>query len=165
MTLDLARFYQACNPSKTLITGNPDDQKYYIDFSPVRGSNIIQELGRTIMRLSPDSPTCQLFTGHIGCGKSTELIRLKADLEQQGFHVVYFESSEDLDMADVDVTDILLAISRKVSESLEAISINLKPNYFAGLFKEISEIPPYPDRDLRGAVFGRHCQYHLPNQR
>ena len=140
MTLDLARFYQACNPSKTLIAGKPDDQKYYIDFSSVRGSNIIQELGRTITRLSPDAPTCQLFTGHIGCGKSTELIRLKADLERQGFHVVYFESSEDLDMADVDVTDILLAIARKVSASLEAIAINLKPYYFVSLFKEINEI-------------------------
>src|SRR3712207_1329236 len=63
--------------------------------------------------------TCELFTGHIGCGKSTELLRLKADLEQEGFHVVYFESSQDLEMGDVDIGDILLAIARRVSESLE----------------------------------------------
>jgi hypothetical protein len=143
MTLDLVKFYQACNPSP-LVMGNAEDRKYYIDFSSVRGGNIIKELGRTITRLSPDKPTCQLFTGHIGCGKSTELQRLKAELEQQGFHVVYFESSQVLEMADVDVTDILLAIARSVAESLEAIQIKLKPGYFANLFTDIAELLQTP---------------------
>jgi len=124
--------------------GNSEDRKYYIDFSSVRGGNIIKELGRTIARLSPDKPTCQLFTGHIGCGKSTELQRLKAELEQQGFHVVYFESSQVLEMADVDVTDILLAIARQVSDSLETVQIKLKPGYFVNLFREIGEILQTP---------------------
>jgi hypothetical protein len=139
MKLNLAKFFQACNPSKTLVVGKAEDRQYYIDFSKVRGGTIIEELGRTITRLSPDEPTCQLFTGHIGCGKSTELQRLKAELEHQKFHVVYFESSHSLDMADVDVTDILLAIAREVSQSLEAIKINLKPGYFQNLFTEIAE--------------------------
>lgn len=139
MYLDIERFFHACNPSKTLVIANAEDRKYYIDFSSVRGGKIIQELSRTITRLSPNQPTCQLFTGHIGCGKSTELLRLKAELEQQGFHVVYFESSQSLDMADVDVTDILLSIAREVSQSLETVKINLKPNYFLNLFVELSE--------------------------
>jgi hypothetical protein len=119
MTLDLRKFFQATNPSKTLAVENEEDQKYYIDFSPVRGGKIIEELKDNITFFSPDEPTCELFTGHIGCGKSTELLRLKADLEQEGFHVVYFESSQDLEMGDVDIGDILLAIARRVSESLE----------------------------------------------
>ncbi|PHM06011.1 hypothetical protein CK516_36730 [Nostoc sp. 'Peltigera malacea cyanobiont' DB3992] len=88
MKLDLVRFFQACNPSKALVVSKPEDRQYYIDFSKVRGAKIIEELGRTITRLSPEEPTCQLFTGHIGCGKSTELLRLKGELEQQGFHVI-----------------------------------------------------------------------------
>jgi hypothetical protein len=143
MMLDLGKFYQACNPTP-LVMGNAEDRKYYIDFSSVRGGNIIRELGRTITVLSPNKPTCQLFTGHIGCGKSTELQRLKADLEQQGFHVVYFESSQVLEMADVDVTDIMLAIARSVSESLEAVQIKLKPGYFANLFTDIAELLQTP---------------------
>jgi len=119
MTLDLRRFFQATNPSKTLAVENEDDRKYYIDFSSVRGGKIIEELKDNITFFSPDEPTCELFTGHIGCGKSTELLRLKADLEREGFHVVYFESSQDLEMGDVDIGDILLAIARRVSESLE----------------------------------------------
>ena len=143
MTLDLGTFYQACSPTP-LDMGNAEARKYYIDFSSVRGGNVIKELGRTIARLSPDKPTCQLFTGHIGCGKSTELQKLKAELEQQGFHAVYFESSQVLEMADVDITDILLAIARSVSESLEAIQIKLKPGYFANLFTDIAELLQTP---------------------
>ncbi|MEM9090324.1 MAG: ATP-binding protein [Cyanobacteria bacterium P01_F01_bin.53] len=139
MMLDLRHFYKACNPSKTLNTAKPGDRKMYIDFSNVRGSNVIRELERTITVLSGNEPTCQLFTGHIGCGKSTELLRLKYQLEKQDYHVVYFESSQDLDMADVDITDILLAITRQVSESLEKVDIFLKPTYFKKLFQEIVE--------------------------
>jgi AAA ATPase domain len=144
MKLHLLTFFKACNPSKTLIVGNPEDRQYYIDFSSVRGGRIIEALGRTIIRLSPDEPTCQLFTGHIGCGKSTELFRLKAQLEQQQFHVVYFESSKDLDMADVDISDILLSIARAVSESLEAIDIHLRPRKFAKLFTDIKDFLQTP---------------------
>jgi AAA ATPase domain len=144
MILNLPEFYKACNPSRTLDTANPIDQKYYIDFSSVRGSNIIRELERTITLLASEESTCQLFTGHIGCGKSTELLRLKNNLEGQGFHVVYFESSQDLDMADIDVTDILLAIARQVSSSLESIGVRLKPTYFTNLFSEVVDFLQTP---------------------
>ncbi len=120
MALDLQKFYQACNPSKTLVVSNPLDKHYYIDFASVRGGRIIEELKENITFFSPNEPTCELFTGHIGCGKSTELLRLKAELEGEGFHVVYFESSQDLELGDVDITDIMLAIARRVSESLES---------------------------------------------
>ncbi|MEM8545671.1 MAG: ATP-binding protein [Cyanobacteria bacterium P01_H01_bin.119] len=139
MQLSLPQFYQACNPSRALRLGG-DDQGYYIDFSSVRGGSLIQELGRTIAWLSPDRPTCQLFTGHVGCGKSTELMCLKAQLIKDSFHVVYFESSEDLDLADVDVTDILLAIARQVYDSLAACGIALELPYFQALFQSVGDI-------------------------
>ena len=144
MILDLQRFYDSCNPSKILVLENPEDRQYYIDFASVRGGKVVEALERTITRLSPDKPTCQLFTGHIGCGKSTELRRLEAELKQQGFHVIYFESTQDLDMADVDVTDILLAITRELSESLEVIGIKLRPGYFTNLFNDIADFLQTP---------------------
>ncbi len=145
MKLDLPRFYKACNPSKVLDMANDEDREYYIDFSSVRGGNIIRELGRTISLLSGDEPTCQLFTGHIGCGKSTELFRLKKDLEAEGYHVVYFESSHDLDMADVDITEILLSIARQVSESLEKINLCVEPKRgFRDLLKGAADLLQTP---------------------
>ncbi|MEA5464117.1 ATP-binding protein [Leptothoe sp. PORK10 BA2] len=91
------------------------------------------------MLLSPDEATTQLFTGNIGCGKSTELLRLKAQLEQQGFHVVYFESDRDLEMADVDISDILLMIAHQVVESLENDGVKLKPSALVNLFRNLAE--------------------------
>jgi hypothetical protein len=63
-----------------------------------------------------------------GCGKSTELLRLRAELEQDGFHVVYFESSEDLEMADVDIGDVLLAMARRISQSLDNLQLKGSTN-------------------------------------
>ena len=135
MPLDLARFYQAANPSRPLKIAQREDRRYYIDFSSVRGGDTVSEIGRTIVRLSPDEPMTQLFTGHIGCGKSTELFRLKGGLEQQNYHVVYFESDRDLEMADVDISDILLMIAHQVTEGLEPVGIRLRPTYLEKMFR------------------------------
>ena len=143
MKADLREFFRACNPSKVLKIDDAKDQLYYIDCAEIRGAEIIEELGKTIALMSPDS-TCQLFTGHIGSGKSTELLRLKIDLERQGFHVVYFESSQDLDMGDVDISDILLAIALRISKSLESSKINLQGGYFRNLLRECIEFLQTP---------------------
>ncbi|MBD2142970.1 AAA family ATPase [Anabaena sp. FACHB-1250] len=144
MLLNLERFYQACNPSRPLMIENLDDRSYYIDFASVRGGKIIEALLRTITRISPNTPTCQLFTGHLGCGKSTELLRLKAELEAQDFHVVYFESTHVLEMVDIDITDILLAIAGLVSKSMEAIKLRVQPTYFTKLFSEVVDFLQTP---------------------
>ena len=123
MTLDLIQFLRAANPGKTIDVSKPEQQKLYIDFASVRGGNAIEGLQENITIYYPDEPTCDLFTGHIGCGKSTELLRLKAQLEKEGFFVIYFTSSEDLEMADVDTSDVLLAIARRLSQSWEQFDL------------------------------------------
>ncbi|MEM9817939.1 MAG: P-loop NTPase fold protein, partial [Cyanobacteria bacterium P01_D01_bin.6] len=135
----LQNFYQASNPSRPI-----QDSRYYINFSDVRGGDIVEELARTIVYLSPEESTTQLLTGHIGSGKSTELLRLREELEQAGFHVVYFLSDNDLEISDVEVTDILLAVARQISASLEQAGINLKPTYFQRLFQNITETLQMP---------------------
>ncbi|AFY85411.1 P-loop NTPase fold protein [Oscillatoria acuminata] len=124
MTPDIRDFYRATEPGRALVYSNPEDRKYYIDFSPVRGGEIIDKLKNKITFFMPDDPTCALFTGHIGCGKSTELLRLKLELEKAGFHVVYFVSSDDLELMDVGIVDVLLAIASRISKSLETIQLN-----------------------------------------
>jgi hypothetical protein len=61
-------------------------------------------------------------------------MRLRTELEQEGFHVVYFESSEDLEMTDVDISDVLLAIARRVSQSLDKIALE-EPSRLNGLLQ------------------------------
>ncbi|NJK70128.1 MAG: AAA family ATPase [Microcoleus sp. CSU_2_2] len=155
MNLDFDKFCNACNPSHSLRLGNAEDRRYYIDFAEVRGSKIINVLKRTISRLSPDKPTCQLFTGHIGCGKSTELSRLQKELTDEGFHVVYFESTQDLDEMDLDLTDIMLAIARRVTQSLEEDKIALQPQGFRAFLKSSWEYLQTPvTLEAEGELFG-----------
>ncbi|RCJ26042.1 KAP family P-loop domain-containing protein [Nostoc minutum NIES-26] len=138
MGLDVSKFFQATQPAKTLNLQNDEEKRYYIDFSSVRGGQIVEELKDNITFLSPDEPTCNLFTGHIGCGKSTELLQLKAELEHEDFHVVYFESSDNLEMVDVDIADILLAIAARVSESLQPSTIE-QPKRLNTLLQEAEQ--------------------------
>ena len=42
--------------------------------------------------------------------------------------MVYFESSEDLELTDVDTVDVLLAIARRISQSLEIITLEASSN-------------------------------------
>jgi hypothetical protein len=58
----------------------PAGSPQYVDLTAVRGGNDVSiELGRRVCRA--DKPTCQLFSGHLGGGKSTELLRLKQELD------------------------------------------------------------------------------------
>ena len=77
--------------------------------------DIVSDLGRR-MRNS-NQMTYQLYTGHRGSGKSTELRRLQQSLEEHGFFVVYFEADEeDIDPQNVEYIDILLALHPPFSQ-------------------------------------------------
>jgi len=111
----LSDIYNAFEPVP-LAAGSP----MYVNCNKVRGGgDVLIELGKSI--LMSDRPTCQLYTGHRGGGKSTELLRLKQELEQKGCTVVYF-SAEDADVnpEDVEYTDILLACTRHLLEGVRA---------------------------------------------
>ena len=113
MTSDFAflkRLYNAFDPFRPLPAGDPA----YVDCTDVRGDgDILEAVGREI--LYSNRKTCQLYAGHRGAGKSTELLRLQQYLDEKGFFVVYFAADEeDIDPEDVQYTDILLACTRNI---------------------------------------------------
>lgn len=111
----ITQVYNAFKPSEPLKPGDPA----YVNCSEVRGNeDIFREIGRKIVR--SDQYTCQLYTGHRGAGKSTELLRLKEYLENHDCFVVYFGATEgDIDEQDAQYTDILLACTRHILEELK----------------------------------------------
>ncbi len=144
MALDPKVFFNACYPNKTLDVSKPEDKKFYIDFSPVRGATVIDDVISTIT-WADEKATCQLFTGHTGCGKSTELLRLKYLLEKENFHVVYFEINSVLNMYDVDISDIFIAVASKVMESLKPLEFEIKHEtglkpILKGLFELLKQV-------------------------
>lgn len=90
----------------------------YVNFEEVRGNwDVVRELGRKITRSK--EPTCQLYSGHRGVGKSTELLRLQEYLESQHYFVVYFAADDkDLEPQDADYAEILFACTRHLVESI-----------------------------------------------
>jgi hypothetical protein len=68
------------------------------------------------------------------------LLRLRDELEREGFFVVYFESSEDLEIADVEIADVLLTIARRIAQDLEKSQIQLHPTGFGKLLQEVGKI-------------------------
>ncbi|MEO1522397.1 MAG: ATP-binding protein, partial [Cyanobacteria bacterium J06633_2] len=111
----LKNIYNAFDPFEALLAGDP----VYVNCNEVRGEeNILVDVGRQITYT--DRITHQLYTGHRGAGKSTELLRLKADLEGQDYRVVYFAAEEaDIDPEDAQYTDILLACTRNLLKELK----------------------------------------------
>ena len=111
----LKQIYNSFDPFEPLPAGDP----LYVNCSQVRGEeDILVDVGRHITYA--DRITHQLYTGHRGAGKSTELLRLQADLQKQGYRVVYFAAEEaDIDPEDAQYTDILLACTRNLLKNLK----------------------------------------------
>jgi len=112
----ITNLYNSFDPFQPLPAGDAA----YVDLRSVRGdANILRDLGNKIIR-SPGRNTCQLYAGHRGAGKSTELLRLQADLNLKGCFVVYFAADQDdLDPEDTEYTDILIACTRRLLEQLK----------------------------------------------
>lgn len=89
----------------------------YVDCEEVRGRwNVVRELGNQITRSK--EPTCQLYTGHRGVGKTTELLRLKSHLEEKHYSVVYFAANDDVELQDAEYADILLACTKNLVQAI-----------------------------------------------
>lgn len=94
-----------------------DKLRWWVDLSKARASSAKKSRLETYLELRPEDQWMHIaFTGHRGCGKSTELLRLKSRWEQNYF-VVYFEMTDLLDPNDVAFSDLFLATSMVVAQA------------------------------------------------
>jgi hypothetical protein len=112
----------------------------YVDCSPARGEDgdIVNTLEWRID--NSKSPMTQLISGHRGCGKSTELLRLAKGLEDKKFLVVYFPADEDLDVGDLVYTDLLVAIIKRLERALAKKDIQIDPRLMKGILMWFAEV-------------------------
>lgn len=147
MNSQIAKIYGACNPD------NPATEKFYYDCSAARGKNVFVEqikdhivLANASMHEFSDAGDykCFLFTGHSGCGKSSELRRLVRELqgysEDSRFYPIFIDANEYLDKFDVKITDILLAIATETADILQKDeNLKIKGNYFKRFIEKLGE--------------------------
>lgn len=128
--------FNACDPTRALDAGD----RRYVNLAAGRGQEggAVAKCRKRI--LLAEEPLTQLFAGHRGCGKSTELRRLQQQLEDEGYFVMFIDSKADLDLEDTEIPDILLMLVRQVDLALREAGIEISENLleeFAGWFAEV----------------------------
>jgi hypothetical protein len=119
----------------------PANDPRYVDFDAERGSaGLVSLLARNIRMAS--SSTCQLISGHRGCGKTTEINLLKEDLETNDprYLVVKCETDEYVAVNDVDYPDVLLALAQQVMIDAHQKGIKLKPGPLRTFLEDLKDI-------------------------
>ncbi|RZN38039.1 MAG: hypothetical protein EF813_05340 [Methanosarcinales archaeon] len=68
-----------------------------------------------------------LFSGHRGCGKSTELNKLALDLEEscQNLLIVKYNVTDVLDVFDLDYSDVLFSLAYQLYHKAETIGVTI----------------------------------------
>ena len=111
----LKQVYQNLNPNKPLSPGDPFYQPLYEMLEcddPV-------ELLETHIEFSGNESR-QFFSGFRGSGKTTELLRLKKRMEENGHLVFYADVLQYINPAQaIDITDLLIVIAGAFSDAVE----------------------------------------------
>ncbi|MEM7771169.1 MAG: ATP-binding protein, partial [Cyanobacteria bacterium P01_A01_bin.37] len=88
--------------------------RYYVDLSRARSEIAIQNVKTRLKFLDAKESAAILFTGHRGCGKSTELPRIEREWQDSSrderYRVIYLEANDEIDINDADFKDLYLVI-------------------------------------------------------
>lgn len=82
-----------------------------------------------------------LFTGHVGCGKSSELAKIARN-EQESYSIIYVQAEEQTDPYDLEYTDLYLLIIKEVEYSLRKVGLQFDGRLlksFEDWFKDITK--------------------------
>ena len=137
----LKRLYNECDPFLSATA------KYYTDLSAVRGGETFiktycEKLNRSNGKVKV------LFSGHSGCGKSSELKKLQYELttetprhDHSRYFPVYIDASDYVDYFDASLIDVLLSIVTEMAAQFrEREGIELKNTALASLLSSVVEI-------------------------
>lgn len=89
----------------------------------------------------PGEFTSILFTGHVGCGKSSELNRI-ADYWQSEYLVVSLRVEDKTDVNDLEYTDLYLVIIKQVELAMRRAGLKFDAKLltsFEDWFKEVTQ--------------------------
>lgn len=96
----------------------PGDRLYEPIYERAGGEDPVA-LMRTLIELSV-TESIQMFSGFRGSGKTTELFRLKQNLEAQGYVVLYGDALAYLSPAqEIDISNLLIVLAGTFSDALE----------------------------------------------
>lgn len=108
----------ACDPSRPLIA--EEQAQLHEDLSIVQGGDRIAQVENRIRDAWAESYVSELVTGHAGCGKSTELLRLASELrkpkEGRAYHVVYVDAYDYLNPFEVRLPQLVVSLMAALAD-------------------------------------------------
>jgi hypothetical protein len=90
------------------------------------------------LRTATPSPHKYLFTGHFGCGKTTELLRL-ISLVKDRYFPVYVNVETALDLADIGYQDVILAFGLQTFRAAKDRRLKLPAKLYSGMLRWFRE--------------------------
>ncbi len=130
--------YRICTPEPLV---GEDLERYYVDLSEIRSAKTVKSIVGKWRVLEPGEFCTLLFTGHRGCGKSTELRKIQNRLDSE-YRVIYLEADTELDLNDADYTDLYLLVIKKIADELYKLGAKFDQKLlenFETWFKDITQ--------------------------
>ena len=98
-------------------------ERFYLPLLEARNSEAITQVGQILQQQKTESFCTILFTGHRGCGKSTELRRIEDKCKDQ-YLTVFLNVEDETDINDLDYIDIYLMVIGQVEQALRGLKIS-----------------------------------------
>ena len=117
----------------------PATRHFYANCKEARGgSDLVRKMIRRLKNAENENLR-YLFTGHLGCGKSSELLHLAKEIETETtFFPIYIDFEEYLDVQDTTLEDIFLGmISEIANRCREKFDIKVKEESYS-LIKKVT---------------------------
>lgn len=130
LTLDdrafLKQVYLNMDPNKALKPGDA----FYEPIYDIPGCTDPVQLLYSGIDFS-ETESRQLFSGFRGSGKTTELLRLKKKLEDNGYLVLYSDALEYINPAEmIDISDLLIVLAGAFSDAIEKqVDPSIRPTH------------------------------------
>jgi hypothetical protein len=125
------------NPNLPLEPGDPR----FVDLDDIRGLALRKQLLRLLKAADTDQSYAKVaVAGHRGAGKSTELNRAQAELEKNGYAILWASVNENLDPKEISFSDVMRLIVQLIDDGFGA------------------EAKRYPEIDQAFQVVGRWFQ-------
>lgn len=111
-------------------------EQFYLPLLEARNSEAITQVGQILRQQKPETFCTMLFTGHRGCGKSTELRRIERDYKNQ-YLTVFLNVEDETDINDLDYIDIYLMTIAQVEQALRRKEIKI--NFDQQLLRSVED--------------------------
>ncbi|MBI3682202.1 MAG: AAA family ATPase [Acidobacteria bacterium] len=141
---DLRQAINLLDPEKPLKTDQELAEQFVArPYSPIQNLYILLE--------ATNEPQKILFTGHRGCGKSTELAKLAQQLARR-FFILHYSVKDRLNLFDLTYVDVVLSLGLELLRASKEQKIRIKAATSKRLLAFTKEITKEVEMGVKGAA-------------